>query len=107
MRFSSVFFAAFAAVVMAGTASAATSDIDGCDQSADRERRIASCSRLIDDTAESDAVRAVTHNNRGNALRANGENDRAIADCSEALTLRPRERRHASRPRASCLCDKK
>jgi lipoprotein NlpI len=89
MRFSSVFFAAFAAFIVAGAASAATSDIDGCDQSADRERRIASCSRLIDDTARSDTVRAVAHNNRGNALRANGENDRAIADYSEALRLRP------------------
>jgi tetratricopeptide (TPR) repeat protein len=81
---------AVAAVLMAATVSAAGQDaIADCDQSADRARRIAGCSRLIEDGGRSDAERAVAYNNRGNAYRAQGENVRAIPDYSEAIRLRP------------------
>lgn len=89
MRCSAAFLSILGGLILAGSAwGAGQSDIEGCDQGGDRARRIESCSRLIDDPSQSATARAVAYNNRGNALRAKGENDRALADFSEAIKLR-------------------
>jgi tetratricopeptide (TPR) repeat protein len=51
---------------------------------------IAACSRVIDDASETVRNRAIAHVNRGIAYRAKNDNDRAIADHSEALKLDPK-----------------
>lgn len=68
---------------------ASKSDRDDCRQNDDQDRRIAGCTRMIDDTSETPHARAVAHNLRGNALRGKGDNDRALADYEAAIRLDP------------------
>ena len=55
--------------------------------------RIAACTRAITAGKLSTADLAITFYNRGNAWHAKGDNDRAIADYTEAIRLDPREAR--------------
>jgi tetratricopeptide (TPR) repeat protein len=66
-------------------------DYDGCMQNVDQDRRIAGCARIIDDVGESNRNRRIAYDNRGTAWHAKGENDRAIADYTEAIKLNPKD----------------
>jgi tetratricopeptide (TPR) repeat protein len=83
---------AFAALLAVTSAFAASqSDYDDCMQNADQDRRIAGCTRVIDDVGESNRNRRIAYDNRGTAWHAKGDNDRAIADYSEAIKLNPKD----------------
>jgi len=53
------------------------------------DQSIASCTRIIGDTAETPANRAKAYFNRGLAYSSKKDYDRAIADYSEAIKLDP------------------
>jgi tetratricopeptide (TPR) repeat protein len=55
----------------------------------DADRRIAGCTRIIENGIGSPS-RAVAYTNRGLAYRVKGDIDRAIADYTEAIRLQPR-----------------
>jgi len=66
-------------------------DYDDCMQNVEQDRRIAGCTRIIDDVGESNRNRRIAYDNRGTAWHAKGENDRAIADYTEAIKLNPKD----------------
>jgi tetratricopeptide (TPR) repeat protein len=66
-------------------------DYDECMQHADADRTIAGCTRVIDDVGESNRNRRIAYDNRGAAWHAKGDNDRAIADYTEAIKLNPND----------------
>jgi tetratricopeptide (TPR) repeat protein len=70
---------------------ASQSDYDDCMQHADPDRTIAGCTHIINDIGESNRNRRIAYDNRGIAWHAKGENDRAIADYSEAIKLNPKD----------------
>lgn len=53
------------------------------------EEAIAACTRDIENLQNTARSRAVAHNNRGDAYRAKGNSDLAIADYDEAILLDP------------------
>src|SRR5436189_952322 len=53
------------------------------------EPQIEACSALIDSDIESQYVLAVAFNNRGNAYSASGNYERAIADYTYSIKLKP------------------
>lgn len=55
------------------------------------DQSIASCTRIIGDTAETPANRAKAYFNRGLAYSSKKDYDRAIADFSEAIRLNPKQ----------------
>ena len=65
----------------------AASDREDCADADNSDQKIASCSRLIADDAESAPNRAQAYGNRGAAYYDKGEFDRAIADFSEAVKI--------------------
>jgi hypothetical protein len=77
---------AIAAPAMAAT----QADRDDCKQSGDQDRRIAGCTRVVEDRGESAAERAAAYNNRGAAFQAKGDGERASRDFSEANALEPK-----------------
>src|SRR5215207_5392943 len=80
-----------AAVLVASAALAASpSDYSECEQGADQERRIAGCTRVIQDQSESADNRATAYSNRGVAYKSKGDYDRAVADYSDAIRLKPK-----------------
>ena len=72
--------------VVAGPAAA--DDVMRCYREAG-DVRIAACTRAINSGAGRPSM---NYNNRGNAYRAKGEMDRAIADLTEAIRLDPKMR---------------
>src|SRR5438477_10043037 len=66
-------------------------DYDDCMQHADVDRTIAACTRVIDDVGESNRNRRLAYDNRGIAWHFKGDNDRAIADYTEAIRLNPKD----------------
>jgi tetratricopeptide (TPR) repeat protein len=56
----------------------------------DRDTQIRSCTALIQSSQDRARDRAFAYNNRGNAWQDKGDNDRAIADYSEAIRLDPK-----------------
>ena len=80
-----------AAVLLVVAAPACAAPRDGGDcASAEADRRIAGCTRIIQDLGETARMRAGALINRALAYRAKGELDRAIADYSEAIRIDPR-----------------
>ncbi|WP_439394981.1 tetratricopeptide repeat protein [Bradyrhizobium sp. PMVTL-01] len=75
----------FAILVVAGPA-AADDDATRCSREAG-DVAIAACTRAINSGAGQPSI---NYNNRGLAYRRKGENDRAIADYTEALRLNPK-----------------
>jgi tetratricopeptide (TPR) repeat protein len=73
------------------TFGASQNDYDDCMQHADPDRTIAGCSRIIDDIGESNRNRRIAYDNRGTAWHIKGNNNRAIADYSEAIKLNPKD----------------
>ncbi|MDR3466254.1 MAG: tetratricopeptide repeat protein [Xanthobacteraceae bacterium] len=69
---------------------AAQKDHDDCN-STDVERNIAGCTRVAEDTSESDKVRAIAYVGRALALDRKGERDRAMADLTAAIRLNPND----------------
>jgi tetratricopeptide (TPR) repeat protein len=57
----------------------------------DRDTQIRSCTALIQSSQDRARDRAFAYNNRGDAWLAKGDNDRAIADYSEAVRLDPKK----------------
>jgi membrane associated rhomboid family serine protease len=57
----------------------------------DWDTQIGSCTALIQSSQDRARDRAFAYNNRGNAWLAKGDNDRAIADYSEAIRLDPKK----------------
>ncbi len=73
--------------IMAGLpGSAAADDLQDCKQG-DRNVRVPACTRIIAKGSDSNKGLATSYVNRGLAHRAAGDNDRAIADYTEALRL--------------------
>jgi tetratricopeptide (TPR) repeat protein len=70
---------------------ASQSDYDDCMQHADPDRTIAGCTRIIEDAGESNRNRRIAYDNRGAAWHAKADNDRAIADYSEAIKINPKD----------------
>jgi len=68
---------------------ASQQDRDAC-QSKDPATAIAGCSSIIPDTSETPQSRADAYVFRAGAYLAQGNTDRAIADCNDALKLTPR-----------------
>src|ERR1700730_2979983 len=67
-----------------------TPDTDFCADSATTiDDQIAACTRAITSGALSPPVLSAMFFDRGDAWRSNGDNDRAIADYSEAIRLNP------------------
>jgi tetratricopeptide (TPR) repeat protein len=82
----------FASLVMCAPAfGASQNDYDDCMQHNDPDRAIAGCTRIIDDLGESNRNRRIAYDNRGTVWHAKGDNDRAIADYTAAITLNPRD----------------
>ena len=69
---------------------ASQADRDDCNQSRDPDRRIAGCTRVLQDGGESAASRATAYNNRGLAYQAKGDSERASRDFNEANALEPK-----------------
>src|SRR6266481_4148763 len=67
----------------------AASDREDCADADNPDQKIASCSRVIADDAESAPNRAHAYGTRGAAYYDKGEFDRAIADFSQAIKLDP------------------
>jgi clan AA aspartic protease (TIGR02281 family) len=65
----------------------AASDREDCADADNPDQKIASCSRVITDDAESAPDRAQAYSNRGAAYYDKSEFDRAIADFSEAVKI--------------------
>ena len=61
---------------------------NGSDRSSP-EPQIRGCTALIDEANETALVRAVAHNNRGDAYVAQGNLDAAINDFDQAISLNP------------------
>jgi lipoprotein NlpI len=81
-------------LVFAGLAVFAASQRDWNDCKAvvsDPGRSISGCTRIIDSDGETTHNRAVAYNNRAGAYANKGDNDRAIADASEAIRLDPKD----------------
>jgi lipoprotein NlpI len=86
-------WAVLAIVLPCATAVAASAQQTGwadCEQTEDRDRRIAGCTRVLANAKETRGNRVLAHNNRGNAHSAKGDQAKAIADYGEALKLDPR-----------------
>src|SRR5215475_3791579 len=93
MRFWTTVFMLFAVVftLCASAVPGFTSserDWDDC-VAFDFDRKIASCTRIIEDRDEVQSNRARAYNFRGNARRQKGELDAALADYDEAIRLNP------------------
>jgi tetratricopeptide (TPR) repeat protein len=56
----------------------------------DWDQQIESCTTLIQSGGETTENRASAYNNRGNVYHGKGDNDRALADYSEAIRLDPK-----------------
>lgn len=65
------------------------SDYDDC-ISGDPARSIPGCTRLIDDTRETTKNRTIAYSNRCLAYYNKGDDNRAFADCTEAIKLDPK-----------------
>lgn len=63
------------------------------DDKADPDLRVRSCSARIQSGQETKKNLALAHFNRGNAYGAKGDQDRAIADYTEAIRLDPKDDR--------------
>jgi tetratricopeptide (TPR) repeat protein len=64
-------------------------DVDDCNQVKDQNKRIAGCTRVIDDRKEPPGNRAKAHYKRGVGWYLKGDTDRAVVDFSEAIRLDP------------------
>ena len=64
---------------------------DPCDALRDAEPRIVACTQSINSGKWKGHNQAVNYNNRGNAYRRKGDNDRAIADYTQAISLDPKD----------------
>ncbi|MFN3657217.1 MAG: tetratricopeptide repeat protein [Pseudolabrys sp.] len=83
--------AAAALLAWVSPAAAATQrDYNDCQQLADIDRRIAGCTRVIDDRKESASNRAIAFANRCGGLVLKGEYTRAVSDCDSAIRLNPK-----------------
>lgn len=83
---------AFAIFVVGTPAFAASqNDYDDCMQHADPDRTIAGCTHIIDDIGEGNRNRRIAYDSRGTARHIKGDNDRAIADYTEAIKLNPKD----------------
>ena len=77
---------AFGALLLAAPAfGASQKDVDDCSQVTDQERRIAGCTRVLNDRDQRN--RPVAYYNRGRAWYAKKDYDRAIADFTESIHL--------------------
>jgi tetratricopeptide (TPR) repeat protein len=82
-----------AAMVLTAPAVAQMSrDYDRCTGkgSPSTEQVIRGCTAVIQFKRETKTNRSISYNNRGNAYQTKGDNDRAIADYSEAIRLGPK-----------------
>jgi tetratricopeptide (TPR) repeat protein len=73
------------------TFAASQNDYDDCMQHADLDRAIAGCTHIVDDIGESNRNRRIAYGNRGGAWHLKGDDERAIADYSEAIKLNPKD----------------
>jgi tetratricopeptide (TPR) repeat protein len=77
-------------VALSGSAnSAVQQDYDSCSQTADLDRSMSACTRIIDDHTESVVDRVRAYLQRGNVYAIVDKADSAIADYSEAINLDP------------------
>jgi len=91
MRFAFLLVLSLGLFVIAAPAIAASqADRDDCKQSGDQDRRIAGCTRVVQDSNEPAAERAAAYNNRGAAFQAKGDSERASRDFNEANALEPK-----------------
>ena len=79
-----------AATAAAPPTAAAKNAWKACEQREHADRRIEGCTQVLANKRESAANRSVAFNNRGNAHKAKGQLERAIADYGEAIRLDPR-----------------
>src|SRR6266478_3376426 len=88
MRLMALLILFFAMHSFASTQS--TPDTDFCANSAATiDDQIAACTRAITSGSLPTPVLSATFFDRGDAWRSKGDNDRAVADCSEAIRLDP------------------
>ena len=78
-----------AGMLFAPAFAASQKDHEDCSK-AGGDIAIPSCTRIINDHNESVRNRAIAYYNRGSAWSDKGDNDRAIADYSEAIRLDPK-----------------
>ncbi len=89
-RFLAIVFAAL--VLNASPMRAEDGDWKDCGQSANPDRSIAGCTRVLERGAsETSKYRAVAFYNRGYAYDEKGDLDRAIADYDQAIQLNPKD----------------
>jgi Tetratricopeptide repeat len=77
-------------VVAAPAMGASQKAHEDCDAD-DPDRNIAGCTRIVEDDAEGDTMRAVAYVARGLAWQAKGDLDHALADYTDAIRLNPRD----------------
>jgi tetratricopeptide (TPR) repeat protein len=92
MRFLALLAAGAMWLVVAGPLLAASQrDWDDCKAAlSDPDRGIPACTRIIESGGEIERYRAIAYSNRAGVYMSNGDNDRAIADASEAIRLDPK-----------------
>lgn len=78
-----------ALLMLGGTTSAMADDLVDCEQEADRDVQIQGCTSLIESETLSGNGLAAAYYNRGNAFGFSGDFDRAIADYSAAIEIKP------------------
>jgi len=76
-------------LVLGAVTPAAADDYDHCDQLADRDLKIRGCRRLIDSGSLNSSNLAFAYSERGTAYDDKGDRDRAIADYSNAIQIKP------------------
>lgn len=85
LRHAAIIVCALAATPVLAAPRAAHDDCN----SSNADRNIAGCTRVLEDTTESDRVRAIAHVGRGLAWQSKGERDKAMVDFSAAIRLDP------------------
>jgi lipoprotein NlpI len=83
-RFSSVFVPAMIFLSCSAVA-------DQCDDLRDPQPRIVACTQSINSGKWKGRNQAINYYNRGNAYSGKGDNDRAIADYNQAISLDPKD----------------
>jgi len=90
MRFGAIWLAVVATFLVAPCYALDQRDIKNCDQSADWDRKIAGCTKLLTEPRFPPAALSTIYAARGSGWAAKNDFARAIVDFDESLRLNPK-----------------